>query len=132
MVGVGRDLCGSSSPTLLPKQGHLQQAVEDLVQAGKKKQTRTSSKQAQQKNTHIGHGGCQELLGLSREGVLDLLLERAFFSFFKRSRKTSSFTRMRAVNIRSELLLLSKDFVQKHATRSYSNHQSESRMRRCH
>jgi len=26
MVGVGRDLCGSSSPTLLPKQGHLQQA----------------------------------------------------------------------------------------------------------
>ena len=34
MVGVGRDLCGSPSPTLLPKQGHLQQAVEDLVQAG--------------------------------------------------------------------------------------------------
>ena len=26
-VGVGRDLCGSSSPTLLPKQGHLQQAA---------------------------------------------------------------------------------------------------------
>jgi len=26
IVGVGRDLCGSSSPTLLPKQGHLQQA----------------------------------------------------------------------------------------------------------
>jgi len=25
---------GSSSPTLLPKQGHLQKAVEDLVQAG--------------------------------------------------------------------------------------------------
>ena len=25
MVGVGRDLCGSSSPTLQPKQGHLQQ-----------------------------------------------------------------------------------------------------------
>ena len=24
MVGVGRDLCGSSSPTTLPKQGHLQ------------------------------------------------------------------------------------------------------------
>ena len=24
MVGVGRDLCESSSPTLLPKQGHLQ------------------------------------------------------------------------------------------------------------
>jgi len=34
VVGVGRDLCGSPSPTLLPKQGHLQQAVEDLVQAG--------------------------------------------------------------------------------------------------
>ena len=31
--GVGRDLCGSSSPTLLPKQGHLQQAAQDLVQA---------------------------------------------------------------------------------------------------
>jgi len=25
---VGRDLCGSSSPTLLPKQGHLQQAAQ--------------------------------------------------------------------------------------------------------
>jgi len=24
MVGVGRDLCGSSSPTPLPKKGHLQ------------------------------------------------------------------------------------------------------------
>jgi len=34
MVGVGRDLCGSSSPSLLPKHGHLQQVVEDLVQAG--------------------------------------------------------------------------------------------------
>jgi len=34
LVGVGRDLCGSSSPTLLPKQGHLQQAAQDLVQAG--------------------------------------------------------------------------------------------------
>jgi len=32
-VGVGRDLCGSSSPTLLLKQGHLQQAAQDLVQA---------------------------------------------------------------------------------------------------
>jgi len=32
MVRVGRDLCGSSSPTLLPKQGHLQQAAQDLVQ----------------------------------------------------------------------------------------------------
>jgi len=34
MVGVGRDLCGSSSPTPLPKQGHLQQAEQDHVQAG--------------------------------------------------------------------------------------------------
>ena len=30
MVGVGRDLCGSSSPTLLPKQSHLEQAAQDL------------------------------------------------------------------------------------------------------
>ena len=34
MVGVGRDLWGSSSPTTLPKQGHLQQAAQYLVQAG--------------------------------------------------------------------------------------------------
>ena len=34
MFGVGRDLCGSSGPTPLPKQGHLQQAAEHLVQAG--------------------------------------------------------------------------------------------------
>jgi len=34
MVGVGRDLGGSSSPTLPPKQGHLQQAAGDFVQAG--------------------------------------------------------------------------------------------------
>ena len=27
MAGVGRDLCGSSSPTLLPKQGHPEQAA---------------------------------------------------------------------------------------------------------
>jgi len=33
MVGVGTDLCGSSSPIPLPKQGHLQQAAQDLVQA---------------------------------------------------------------------------------------------------
>jgi len=32
MVGIGRDLCGSSSPTPLPKQGHLQQAAQDPVQ----------------------------------------------------------------------------------------------------
>jgi len=34
MVRVERDLCGSSSPAPLPKQGHLQQAAQDLVQAG--------------------------------------------------------------------------------------------------
>ena len=34
ILGVGRDLCGSSSPTPLPKQGHLQQAAQDLVQVG--------------------------------------------------------------------------------------------------
>jgi len=34
MLGVGRDLCGSSGPTPLRKQGHLQQAAQDLVQAG--------------------------------------------------------------------------------------------------
>jgi len=34
MVGVGRDLCGSSSPNPLPKQGHPEQAAQDLVQAG--------------------------------------------------------------------------------------------------
>ena len=31
MVGVGRDLCGSSSPTLLPKQGHLQTQLGHLT-----------------------------------------------------------------------------------------------------
>jgi len=35
MVAVGRDLCGSSSPTPLPKQGLLQQAAQDLVQGGR-------------------------------------------------------------------------------------------------
>jgi len=34
MVGVGRDLWGSSGPTPLPKQGHLQQVPQDCVQAG--------------------------------------------------------------------------------------------------
>jgi len=31
MVGVGRDLGGSSSPNSLLKQGHLQQAAQDLI-----------------------------------------------------------------------------------------------------
>ena len=34
MVGIGRDLCGSPIPTPLPKQGRLEQAAQDLVQAG--------------------------------------------------------------------------------------------------
>jgi len=34
MVGVGRDPCGSPSPTPLPKQGHPEQAAQDLTQAG--------------------------------------------------------------------------------------------------
>jgi len=34
MLEVGMDLCGSSSPTPRPKQGHLEQAAPDLVQAG--------------------------------------------------------------------------------------------------
>ena len=34
MVGVGRDIYESSSPPPLPKQGHLQQAAQDLVQVG--------------------------------------------------------------------------------------------------
>ena len=33
MFGVGRDLCGSSSPTPLPKQGHPEQAAQDCIQA---------------------------------------------------------------------------------------------------
>ena len=34
MFRVGRNLCGSPSPTPLPKQGHLQQAAQDLGQTG--------------------------------------------------------------------------------------------------
>jgi len=34
MFGVGRDLWRSSGPTSLPKQGHLQQAAQNHVQAG--------------------------------------------------------------------------------------------------
>jgi len=34
MLGVGRDLAGPSSPTPVPKKGHLEQAAQDLVQAG--------------------------------------------------------------------------------------------------
>jgi len=34
MFGVGRDLCGSSSPTPLKKQVRLQQGAQDRVQVG--------------------------------------------------------------------------------------------------
>jgi len=34
MLGVGRELCGSSSPTPLPKQGHPEQAAQDRFQVG--------------------------------------------------------------------------------------------------
>jgi len=34
MFGVGRDVCGSSSPTPLLKQGHLEQVAQDLVEGG--------------------------------------------------------------------------------------------------
>jgi len=33
MVGIGRDPWGSSGPSPLPKQGHLEQVAHDLVQA---------------------------------------------------------------------------------------------------
>ena len=34
MFRVGRDLCGSPSPTLLPKQGHPEQTAQHRIQAG--------------------------------------------------------------------------------------------------
>jgi len=34
MIGVGRALWGSPSPTPVPKQGHPEQAAQDLIQAG--------------------------------------------------------------------------------------------------
>jgi len=34
MVGFGRDLCGSSSPTPLPKQGHPEQAIGIRFRSG--------------------------------------------------------------------------------------------------
>jgi len=39
MLRVGRDLCGSSSPTPLPKQGHLQQAAVLSVKKNYQKNT---------------------------------------------------------------------------------------------
>ena len=34
MAEVGRDLCGSPSPTTLTKQGHSEQAAQDCIQVG--------------------------------------------------------------------------------------------------
>jgi len=34
MVGIGRDLCGSSSPATLPRHIHLKQVAQDCVQVG--------------------------------------------------------------------------------------------------
>ena len=35
MLGIGRELCGLSSPTPLPKESHPEQAAQDCVQAGR-------------------------------------------------------------------------------------------------
>ena len=57
MVGVGRDLCGSPSPTLLPKQGHPEQAAQDVVQAGLEYLQRGSvSRQAQRCHLSLAPG----------------------------------------------------------------------------
>jgi len=39
MLGVGRDLWGSSSPTPLPKHVHLKQAAQNLIQVKQEKDT---------------------------------------------------------------------------------------------
>ena len=56
IVGVGRDHCGSSIPTLLLKQGHLQQAAQDLVQAGLEYLQRRSTGIAKDKLLGGGEG----------------------------------------------------------------------------
>jgi len=48
MVGVGRDLWRSSSAIPLPKQGHLEQAAQDLVQ--------TSFEHLQRRRVHSTSG----------------------------------------------------------------------------
>ena len=82
MLGVGRDLCGSSTPTALLKQGHLQQAAQDLVQAGLEYLQRRRIRNlpghlADKLRTH---------LTLSREtekAMKTFNKKQAFFSFFK-------------------------------------------------
>jgi len=68
MVGVGRDLCGSSSPTLLLKQGHLQQAAEDLVQVG--------HEYLQRRRLHHLLGSLFEHLFLKCRAIPKLLFQR--------------------------------------------------------
>jgi len=58
LVGVGRDLCGSPSPTPWPKQGHLQQAAQDLVQVGLSCTLSCRSHQAEGRCTLLKVGTC--------------------------------------------------------------------------
>ena len=69
-VVVGRDLCGSSSPTLLPKQGHLQQAAQDLVQAGLEYLQRRRHL-ARDRQIHFPHVHLDIILGSFTDTVLD-------------------------------------------------------------
>ena len=62
-ITEGRDLCGSSSPSPLPKQGHLEQAAQDLVQAGfKYLQRRRLHNLSGQVRMHM-HSPCTPALG---------------------------------------------------------------------
>ena len=88
MVGVGRDLCGSSSPTLLPKQGHLQQAAQDLVQAGLDSSEGVST---------ISLGSLFQCSGTLRGKKVFLIFRRNFLCFKSQEKgllmtKTEAFT----------------------------------------
>ena len=62
-ITEGRDLCGSSSPSPLPKQGHLEQAAQDLVQVGfKYLQRRRLHNLSGQERMHM-HSPCTPALG---------------------------------------------------------------------
>jgi len=63
MVGVGRDLWESSSSTPLPKQGHLQQAAQDLVRVGfKSPQRRRLHSSSGQRVSVLRHPQREEVL----------------------------------------------------------------------
>jgi len=63
MVWVGRDLWRSSSPTSLPKQVHLQQAAQDLVQAGfEYLQRRRLHNTSEQPVPVLHHPQCKDVL----------------------------------------------------------------------